>query len=125
MRTRDGLFPVLFVMTSQFDLSTLDLEGLDRDERQRRIIAALQEHARVTQADVWAYIEALPPGQIVSNAQSLWLVNAIFADADEPAIRALAARADIGYAYIDLPGPGWPSPVAPSTWGQLKASFLP
>lgn len=121
MRNSDGLFHVDFVMASQFDLNTLDLEGLTRTERRRRIIEALQTHARVTQADMLAYMQAPPPGQTILNVGSTWLVNAVWALVDVPAIRVLAAREDVGYAFLDVPGPPWPAPVAPSTWGALNS----
>jgi len=111
-----------YFLLPRFDLSTLDLEGFTREQRRRIIIAALQNHARVTQEEILKRMHNPAPGEIIKNIQSTWLANAVDCKANASAILALAARSEVELACINLPAEV-PEPVEPATWGRIKAAF--
>jgi hypothetical protein len=98
----DSLIPTAFVLTSQLDLHALPLEGLGRKGRRALLITALKGHADASQIPILVALQSPGPGQIVEDVGSTWITNAVYGRANVSAIEALASRADVRVATLDV-----------------------
>ncbi|MBD3222470.1 S8 family serine peptidase [bacterium] len=100
-----GPLRALLVLEDQVDVRAMDLamhlQRTDRATRHRRVVTALQETARRTQAPLRAALDARL-GRGLDGYTAYWLLNAILVVGDEETIRDLAARDDVHVAEPDL-----------------------
>jgi len=101
----DGPVKALLILEDQVDVTAMDLdmhyERTTLADRHFRVVTALQEKARQTQAPIIADLESRL-GQGVEGYQSYWIINAVFVTASEDALRELAARGDVDVAEVNL-----------------------
>jgi subtilisin family serine protease len=101
----DGPVRVLLVLEDQVDVVALDLalheQRADRASRHQQVVTALLDKARTTQADLLTDLAARR-GQGIDGFTPYWLVNAVLVVGDPAVVRAVAARADVAVAELDL-----------------------
>ena len=90
---------VIISLAEQAPLAAIDRDlEADRatlDMRHARVITALQETAEATQPALLAELEARKNSGEVTGYTSYWIANLVVAEMTVPAVRALAARADV------------------------------
>ena len=94
------LIGVLFIMDSQLDMETINVQGLDRIQKRAVLKAALKSHASTSQAPLLSAMESLPVAQATEGLMSSWMLNGVFTRANVAAIENLAARSDVRVAIL-------------------------
>jgi len=124
LETANGRVPVMIVLKRQFDAGELAarVAGLPKPERRARVARMLHEFSEQEQAGVAA---ALAAGG-VADVRGLWIVNAVYCEADAELARKLAHRPDVAYVSCDrlplaLEPAGAPAcPVDEIPWGVQR-----
>ena len=93
--------------------------GINRDERLRNLITALQNTANRTQANLRSILISLRNSGDVSSYTPLWIINAIAVTGNQNAINALANRPEVQSIKLDQTIPG------PTRTGETLSSSTP
>jgi len=100
----DHRIPVIIALKEQADASRLDalVDGMPRKARQVEVARILRDWTASAQADLNGFLAGLEAEGQVSDIGSLWLVNAVYGNATEAAIRAIAEHPDVWYVDADV-----------------------
>jgi bacillopeptidase F len=105
--TDDQTVEAIAFFNYQADIASLNQQLKEKRatlaERNRRVIAELQEAATLTQPAMIAYLEGLMAQGIVINYRMFWIANIFHVEASREGIEALAARQDLDILYANIP----------------------
>ncbi|MBN2465962.1 S8 family serine peptidase, partial [candidate division WOR-3 bacterium] len=118
--------PVHMVLREQFDRDLLSslVDGMPKPQRRAEVARILKEFSADEQAGVLEYLATTD----AENAQSFWIINAVYCEATPAVVQQLSERSEVSYVDYDrvycpdLPEPE-PSPSAGTdeiAWGVEK-----
>ena len=97
--------PALIFLADQTPIGEIDTElraeQATRSVRHARVIRALRATAEATQGPLRAHLAALEARGEASDLAPCWIVNAVAARMRAAAVRAVAARPDVGLVALD------------------------
>jgi subtilisin family serine protease len=113
LQTAAGMQPVFVRMDDQlfrkggdFDKFCKDNEAKPRSQVRKTVVASLHQKANESWAAVKSELTKLETTGDLKDVRRFWIVNGFACEADSAACKALAARPDVSFVYLQTGPPG-------------------
>lgn len=92
----------LFKKIGDFEAFCKANETTPRSKLRKSVLATLHANADKSWAGIKTFVEEQEPKSDITNVRRFWIVNGFACDATPTAVKALAARPDVSFVYLQI-----------------------